>query len=142
MKVDIDRFGIKNVDVDPNTLFSFPAGILGFESCKSFKLFHEEGKKHLYWLQSVEDAAITFPIVTPDVLNLEYQIELSTEDCELIGLSDTNDIAVVVIVYRPEGADEKISANMCSPVILNMKNRKGMQKTLKEVEQKLLYLAR
>ena len=39
MKIDIDRLGLKSVPVDPDTLFSFPQGLPGFEDCKRFKLF-------------------------------------------------------------------------------------------------------
>lgn len=142
MKINLDRFGLKNVSVDPDTLFTFPAGILGFESFKTFKFFHEESKKTLYWLQSVEDSSIAFPIVTPETINLEYEIELSDADCQLIDLKDTQDVAVVVIVYKDDSDGGKISANTHSPVILNMKSRKGMQKILKEIDQTLFYRAK
>jgi flagellar assembly factor FliW len=142
MKIDIERLGLKNVTVDPETLFAFPEGIAGFEECKRFKLFHEEGKNTVFWLQCVDDTAIMFPIVAPETLDIEYQIELSDADCALIGLQDSADAAVVVIVYRDESDKGKISANTRSPVILNLKSRKGMQKILQEVHPTLLYRAR
>ena len=58
MKIDIERLGLKNVTIDPETLFSFPEGIAGFEDCKRFKVFHEEGKTTVFWLQSVDDVAV------------------------------------------------------------------------------------
>lgn len=142
MKIDIERLGLKNVPVDPETLFTFPEGIAGFEDCKRFKLFHEEGKATVFWLQSVDDAAVMFPIVASDSLDIEYQIELSDADCALISLQDTSDVAVVVIVYRDQAEGGKIAANTRSPVILNLKSRKGMQKVLQEVHPTLLYRAR
>lgn len=142
MKIDIERLGLKNVPVDPETLFTFPEGIAGFEACKRFKLFHEEGKATVFWLQSVDDTAVMFPIVAPEALDIEYQIELSDADCTLIGLQGTEDVAVVVIVYRDEAEGGKIAANTRSPVILNLKNRKGMQKVLQDVHPTLLYRAR
>lgn len=142
MKIDIERLGLKNVAVDPQTLFAFPEGIAGFEGCKRFKLFHEEGKLTVFWLQSVDDTEIMFPIVPPELLDLEYQIELSDADCALIGLQDPNDAAVVVIVYRDEADGGRIGANTRSPVILNLHSRKGMQKVLQDVHPSLLYRAR
>ena len=105
MKIDIERLGLKNVAVDPDTLFSFPAGVAGFEECKRFKLFHEEGKNTVFWLQSVDDASVMFPVVSPEALDIEYQIELGDEDCALIDMKDSDDVAVVVIVRRPSLAD-------------------------------------
>jgi flagellar assembly factor FliW len=145
MKIDIERFGLKNLTIDPKTLFTFPAGFAGFEDCKRFKLFHEEGlasTPKVFWLQSVDDSEVMFPIVAPEALDIEYQIELSDDDCALIDLQSPADIAVVLIVYRDSAAGGKIAANTRSPVILNLKTRKGMQKILHDVHPTLLYRAR
>jgi flagellar assembly factor FliW len=142
MKIDIERLGLKNVPVDPQTLFTFPEGIAGFEDCKRFKLFHEEGKATVFWLQSLDDTEVMFPIVAPEALDIEYQIELTDADCALIGLHGAEEVAVVVIVYRNEAEGGKIAANTRSPVILNLNSRKGMQKVLKDVHPTLLYRAR
>ena len=142
MKIDIERFGVKDVPVDPETLFTFPQGIAGFEQCKRFKLFHEEGKPTVFWLQSVDDLMVMFPIVSPETIDLQYEIELTDEDCSLIDLARAEDAVVAVIVYRSEAEDGKIAANTRSPVILNPQSRKGMQKVLREVHPTLLYRAR
>lgn len=142
MKIDIERLGLKDVSIDPETLFTFPQGIAGFEENKRYKLFHEEGKATVFWLQSVDDATVTFPIVAPEALDIEYQIELSDADCELLKLEHAEDATVVVIVYRNEAEGGKIAANARSPVILNVNSRKGMQKILHEVHPTLLYRSR
>lgn len=142
MKIDIERFGLKEVPVDPETLFTFAEGIAGFEDCKHFKVFHEEGKPTVFWLQSVDQTDVQFPIVAPEVVDVEYQIELSDADCALLELDSADDATVVVIVYRDEAAGGKIAANTRSPLILNLKSRKGMQKILQEVHPTLLYRAR
>ena len=142
MKIDLERLGLKNIAVDPDSVFTFPAGIAGFEQCTRFKLFHEEGKATVFWLQSLDQQDVMFPVVTPETLDIEYQIELSDEDCALIGLADPADAAVAVIVYRDEAQGGQIAANTRSPVILNLKTRKGMQKVLSEVHPALLYRAR
>ncbi len=142
MKIDLERLGLKNIAVDPDSVFTFPAGIAGFEQCTRFKLFHEEGKATVFWLQSLDQQDVMFPVVTPETLDIEYQIELSDEDCALIGLADPADAAVAVIVYRDEAQGGQIAANTRSPVILNLKTRKGMQKILSEVHPALLYRAR
>lgn len=142
MKIDIDRLGLKNVPIDPETLFNFPQGIAGFEDCKRFKIFHEEGKPTVFWLQSIDNLEAIFPIVIPEALDIEYQIELSDADCELIEVKSLEDVVVVVIVYRDEAQGGRIAANARSPVILNLNNRKGMQKVLQNVHPTLLYRAR
>jgi flagellar assembly factor FliW len=143
MRIDIERLGLKNVQVDTDTLFTFPNGMAGFEECKRFKLFHEEGGSGtVLWLQAVDDVDLMFPIVTPDAIDIAYEIELSDEDCALIGLKDASDVAIVVVVYRDGAEGGRISANARSPVILNLKTRLGMQKVLQEMHPSLLYRAR
>ncbi len=142
MKIDIERLGLKGVDVDPETLFVFPKGLAGFEQCQRFKLFHEEGKPTLFWLQSVDDSAVVFPVVVPERLDLEYQIELSDEDCALLELKQPEDAAVVIIVYRDEAQGGKIAANTRSPLILNLNSRKGMQKILADFQPTLVFRGR
>lgn len=144
MKIDIERLGLTDVPVDPETLFTFDQGIAGFEDAKRFKIFHEEGegKSTVFWLQSVDDTEVMFPIVVPETLEIEYQIELSEADCALLDLENPEDAAVVVIVYRDDAAASSISANARSPIILNLKNRKAMQKILQDVHPTLLYRAR
>ena len=142
MKIDIERLGLKDVSIDPETLFTFPKGIAGFEDCKRFKLFHEEGRPTVFWLQSVDDTDLSFPIVAPESLDIEYQIELSDADCEMLELKNAEEATVVVIVYRNEAEGGRIAANARSPVILNTNSRKGMQKILQEVHPTLLYRAR
>ncbi|MDR2787632.1 MAG: flagellar assembly protein FliW [Candidatus Accumulibacter sp.] len=142
MKVDIDRFGVKNVQVDPDTLFTFPNGMAGFENFKHFKLFHEEGGGTVFWLQSVEDSKVTFPVVAPDSLDIAYEIELSDEDCALLEMKDATDVAVAVVVYRDATEGNQVAANTHSPVILNIRTRIGMQKILHEVHPGVIFRAR
>ncbi len=142
MKIDIERLGLTNVNVDPDTLFTFPNGIAGFEDYKRFKIFHEEGRETVFWLLSVDDTDVMFPIVAPEALDIEYEIELTDDDCAQIGLRHPEEAAVVVIVYRNEAEGGKIAANTRSPVILNLTSRKGMQKILRDVHPTLLYRAR
>jgi flagellar assembly factor FliW len=142
MQINIDRFGLKDVQVDPGTLFDFPNGMVGFENFKRFKLFHEEGGGTVFWLQSVDDAQVAFPVVAPDTLDVAYEIELSDEDCALLKIKDAADVAIVVVVYRGATENKQVAANTRSPAILNLKTRIGMQKILQEVHPGLIYRAR
>ncbi|MEF8698739.1 MAG: flagellar assembly protein FliW [Candidatus Accumulibacter sp. UW26] len=143
MKIDLERFGLTDVPVDPETIFTFAEGVAGFPDCTRYKIFHEEGvKPAVFWLQSLDDTSVMFPIVAPQALDLEYEIELSDADCELLGLARAEDAAVVVIVYRDPAEGGRIAANTRSPIILNLSNRRAMQKVLHDVHPTLLYRAR
>ncbi|HMW17058.1 MAG TPA: flagellar assembly protein FliW [Accumulibacter sp.] len=142
MKIDIEKFGLQDVPVDPEKIFTFPEGLAGFEHCQRYKIFHEEGKPTVFWLQSLDEATVMFPIVVPELLDLEYEIELSDADCALLDLASPEDAAVAIIVYRDAPESGSIAANTRSPIILNLSNRRGIQKVLQEVHPTLLYRAR
>lgn len=96
----------------------------------------------------IDDTAVSFPIVTPDALDIAYEIELSDDDCRLIGLEDVRD-AAALDQFTGESAEDgggapsgRVAANTRSPVILNLKTRLGMQKILHEIHPSLLYRAR
>ncbi len=142
MKIDIAKFGLKDVPVNPDAVFNFPEGLVGFEELHRYTVFHEEGKPTVFWLQSLDDPQLAFSIVPPEMVDVQYEIELSDEDCKLIDLQDPAEAQVVVILYR-DGADGgKIAANTRSPLVLNTRSRLGMQKILREFHPTLLYRAR
>ncbi|MQY51111.1 flagellar assembly protein FliW [Rhodocyclus tenuis] len=138
MEIDIERLGLKNVPVDPETVFHFPQGLAGFETFQRFKVFHEEGKPTIFWLQSLDDAAVMFPIVVPESLDVEYRISLSDEDVARLDLRADDETAVAVIVYRDEADQGRIAASTRSPIILNLRARKGIQKVLRELHSAVL----
>ncbi len=118
MKIDLERFGLKDVPVDPDTVFTFAVGPAGFPDCRRFKVFHQEGPQPaVFWLQSLDDVAVAFPIVDPGTLDLEYEIELSDADCAQLELARAEDAAVVIIVYRDAAAGGTIAAGASDPAL-------------------------
>jgi len=145
MKIDIERFDLRNVTIAPEQVFSFPGGLAGFEGHTRYSLFHEEGKPTVFWLQSLDDPGLSFPVVPPELLGIEYQIELSDDDCRLLGLDDPADATVAVILYRDAATaagGAPVAANTRSPLVINGRTRIGMQKLLREVTPAVVMRAR
>ena len=69
MKIDIDQFNLKDIPVSPDRVFTFPAGLGGFEENKRYTLFHEEGKPTVFWLQSLDDKDLCFSVVPPTAIS-------------------------------------------------------------------------
>ncbi len=128
-------------DVAPEEILTFPQGLPGFDELTRFKLFHEEGKLSLFWLQSLEDPSVQFPTTDPALLKVQYQITLSDEEIALLELEDPEDIALLVLLYRgapekeaPPSESDRLNANFLGPIILNTKTRIGVQKVLNQIE--------
>jgi flagellar assembly factor FliW len=121
------RFG--EIEIDPETVLTFPQGMPGFEDCTRYKLLHEEQPNpRVRWLQSLDDADLSFSLVQVEHLGLSYEVSLSDEECALIELEQAEDAVLLLLLSRPFEEGQAISANTQAPVVLNIKSRKALQK--------------
>lgn len=126
MEVFQSQFG--PIEVDPETIIHFPAGLPGFDDCKNYKLLNEEKPNpSIYWLQSLDDANVAFSIIAAERLGFNYVLTLNDDECESIELKDAAEAMLFLILSRPEG--EGIRANTLAPLVINLLSRKGLQKT-------------
>ena len=126
------RFGEQ--EIDPQSVIHFANGLPGFEELKAFKLFHEEGKTTLFYLQSLDDTAVQLPLVDPDHFQVNYEITLSDEELAQLQLENAEDATVLVTVSRAGDPQEgPLHANFMGPIIINTKARTGLQKALNHV---------
>jgi len=142
MLINTPFFGAQ--EIDPDTVIRFPAGIPGFEQHHQFKLFHEEGKPTIFWMQSIDDTEVVFSVSLPELFNISYEVNLSDEDCALINLQEPGNATVLVILTRAEGnpnsgdtaqVTSDIRANLNGPLVINVRDKLGMQKITSRLEQ-------
>jgi len=110
----------------------FPQGIPGFEDYTNYNIFHKEEKDYsVYWLESVDSPKVTFTLVDPATFGLHYTIQLTDSEEKILGVNDPNQLAVLMMLSKPENAGGKsLSANISGPLIINMANQRGLQKVL------------
>ena len=125
------RFGAQ--EIDPASVIHFPDGLAGFEQLHEFKLFHEEGKPTVFYLQSLQDPEVQFPVVNPDSYQVSYACVLSDQEAATLQLEDASDIAVLVTLAQAGEHDRGIHANFMGPIMLNTRKRIGLQKQLNQV---------
>ena len=135
MKFTLQRFGAEQIDIDPQSIITFPNGIAPFGDCTHYKLIHEEGKTSIFWLQSLDDAELLFSVTDPDLLKVSYEVALTDEEQKLLQVAAGDELLLAVIVYRDEGvATESLKVNTRAPIVLNLSKRLGLQKLLQEFE--------
>ena len=120
-------------EIDSGKIITFPLGIPGFEKYTRFTIFHkEENGTNVYWFESIEQPSITLTMVDPTVYGLNYALWLTDEEQELLDADDPNSIAILLILKKGEQQQTAagLNANIAGPVIINVKNRIGMQKVL------------
>lgn len=120
--------------IDPDTLIHFPEGIVGFEDCTRFKLFHEEGGDELvHWLQSADRPELSLSVADPARFGIHYDFALDDREIAVLGLEQPEDALVLLILYKkPE--QPGIHGAIGAPLVVNVKTRKGLQKVLDNIE--------
>ncbi|MFA5984212.1 MAG: flagellar assembly protein FliW [Methylococcaceae bacterium] len=134
MKIKSQVFGEQTVD--PDTIITFPRGIPGFEDQTRFKLFHQEGKQVIYWLQSLDDEDLIFSVAQPSTFNINYNFELSDDETTLLQTDLPDEILILIILHKDESTPT-IKGSINSPLLINSVKRIGFQKVLVFVEQSI-----
>jgi len=132
MKFTLQRFGAEEIEIDPQSIITFPRGIPPFDQCQRYKLFHEEGKPSIFWLQSLDDPDLMFSVTDPDLLKVSYEVSLDDEEQSLLQVAAGDELMLAVIVYKDGNAPLKV--NTRGPIVLNLSKRLGVQKLLHEFE--------
>jgi flagellar assembly factor FliW len=139
MKIESPRFGA--LEVDQEKIIEFPAGLPGLEHCTRFSLFHEDGSEPVvFTLQSLDDPELALPIADPVRFGFHYELTLADEDVALLQLDSAEDAAVAVILRHADAqsphrraSDPKVSANVMAPLVINTRQRRGMQQMMGKV---------
>ncbi|MDR3556400.1 MAG: flagellar assembly protein FliW [Syntrophobacteraceae bacterium] len=130
MQVNTSRFG--TIQIEEKELITFPWGIPGFESLKSFVLL-EYKNGPFQWLQSVEDPGVAFVVCAPDFLGMVYSAPEAKK--KLIGLKREDDLVMLNIVSFNRDT-KAIYFHVKSPLLFNVAARVGYQWTMETDELK------
>lgn len=133
MQVQTYLFG--TIEVSPEQVITFPQGLLAFEDKTRFMLAHEEdkGTPASFTLQSLDDPELAFQIMDPSPLGFSYEMELTDEEDALLKSPSAEDVAVMLILYKQEEEGSGIAPSLRAPLIINLKERVGLQKLLAQV---------
>jgi len=137
MQVQTHLFG--TIEIDPDTIITFPAGLTGFEKSLRYKLVHEagEGEPVSFTLQSIDDAAVAFQIVDPTAIGFQYELELSESELATLKVEKPEDVAVMLLLFKQESNSRQIGANVRAPLLINVKTRLGLQKVIGNVQPRI-----
>ena len=109
MQIKTNQFGV--VEFDNNLIIKFEVGIFGFEHLKDYLLIKAEDDI-FFWLNSIDEPDIAFPMIGLRVVDESYPQE---ENHEAFGIVNMN----------PEIL--KITVNMKAPVYINQNDKTGYQ---------------
>lgn len=120
--------------IESDKVLTFPHGIPGFEKYTTYIVYHkEENDISAFWLQSCEDASITFTLVDPGQYGLSYQLELSDKERDLLQTEKAEELGIFMVLSKKEaagGSMPMINANIIGPIIINPRTRLALQKVI------------
>jgi flagellar assembly factor FliW len=101
----------------PSLDISFPAGIPGFTSHRSFRL--EPAGKALHWLQSGEEHGPDFLVVEPHAFLPDFRVHPEPWMLKSLGVSREEDLVILAVVTLPNEMTELPTMNLQGPILVN-----------------------
>jgi flagellar assembly factor FliW len=108
------RFG--EIEVSPEAVIDFPSGLIGLGG-RRFALLARSEESAFVWLHSLDDPELAVPVTNPWRFFEDYELEVSDDDAERIGVTDTDEPSVYVTV-RAAAALEGFCANLRAPILV------------------------
>lgn len=132
MNISTKFFGV--IEIKEKDIINFPCAIPGFDKLTKFLILSIEDNKNIKCLQSIEDVNICLLIISPWEYFNDYNIELSEDEIHELNLNNEEDALVYNIVTV---RDDKITANMAAPLIINVIKGAGKQIILSNTNYKV-----
>jgi flagellar assembly factor FliW len=111
---------------DDGILLTFPKGLLGFPSLRSFRLFEPQDGYPLKFLQAVEAPEVSFTCIDPAGIKKDYAVPLGEEEAEALQIESPEEALVLTLVVIPENP-RNMTTNLAGPLVINIKTRTGFQ---------------
>jgi len=109
--------------------FYFPTGILGFPTCRRYKVERfqpADGSDSPFLVLAALDQEVCFPVIHPETMKLDYRIPVSPELLAALGAKSQDELVPLLIVTVRDRV-EAITVNLQGPVVLNPRSSLGTQ---------------
>ena len=121
MEIQNKQFG--KIEVKEDSILKFKGGILGFENLNKFILISEQDS-FFFWLTSIDQPEIIFPLFPMELLLEETQKEENFESYGIVKLDKD---------------PENITINLKAPVYINQAEKQGYQRIIDKEDMPLDY---
>jgi len=119
-------------------IIEFPNGIPGFEDIHQFEIHSHEKYRPFLFMNAVGNADVGFICADVFYIDRNYEVRISNEVLDRLECESLQELAVLSIVTVGESA-EKTTANLLSPLLINVKARKGLQVILEKSNYDINY---
>ncbi len=130
MKHTSSRFG--TVDIKEESVLTFLSGVLGFPESQRYVILEHDTPAPFKWLQSLDEPALAFVIIDPDLVLTTYRIEVSAEALAEVQAQGEEELSTAVILTIPSDNPAHITANLRGPLLMNPRTRLCKQLVLSD----------
>lgn len=127
-----------NFPVSSGVNIHFPHGIPGFEEVKDYELRSYKQFCPFLFMNAMNDADLGFVCTDIFFLRQDYEANISTQILEHLRCKNMENLALLSIVTVGQTAEET-TANLLSPILINMEDRLGMQIILENSNYSIRY---
>lgn len=127
MKIKTRKFG--EIEIDDDKIIFMPEGLPGFSGFDRFVLLEDPKIAPFCWFQSTDEPNLALVLMDPVLFQPDYQLGLEKfiNDRNWTDLKKEDIAVYVVINISGKGADEKITANLVGPIVINSKAKEAVQ---------------
>lgn len=108
------RFG--PLEIPEEAVLEFPTGLIGLGGSR-YALLARDDDAAFVWLHSLDDPELAVPVTNPWRFFAGYEVELSDEEAERIGIEDATATSVYVTVRAAESLHD-FCANLAAPILI------------------------
>jgi flagellar assembly factor FliW len=119
------------VQIKKEEIIRFTEPILGLGKYNQYILIENRSVFPTFWLQSVDNLELAFPVVSPFFVDENYSIRLNACDFEDIKLKKFNDVIILTLLVVPQDISS-IRTNLRAPIIYNSTEKLAKQVVLQE----------
>lgn len=130
MKYTSSRFG--TFEMTEESVLTFPSGLMGFPESRRYVILDHDTEAPFKWLQSLDEPALAFVIIDPDLVLTNYRVEVSAEVMAEVQVQGEDDLSTAVILTIPSDNAAHITANLRGPLLMNPRTRLCKQLVLSD----------
>lgn len=115
MDLTTTQFG--KIQIEDDNILEFKEGLIGFEEYKRFIIVSDKDLYPIFWLVSIDEPSLEFPIINPFLFIPDYNPDIELEE--------GSETIFTILTLKKEV--DKTTVNLKGPLVININQKKGRQ---------------
>ena len=125
--VTIESQALGRMTVSADRIITFASGLPGFPEARRFALTNNHLEPPFYCLQCVDNPSLAFVVADPAALVMDYRPKNGVNTLKELQASSLEELQVLVTLTIPPGRPQEMTANLMSPLLINVEQGLGKQ---------------